>query len=129
LPSSTTTLLSVSLFADVTVRVEDADAPSNRFFALELVREHAERTLLGRQRMAHDVALEEQLARLVLRPGHRGLLRLGAGGNHGSGQCDDGGGQFFHGRPSPKEDARRILHARSVMVIHHSVAAGVLEKG
>src|SRR5262245_50906715 len=64
---------------NVAVRMQDADAPRDRFLALELVGEHAERALLAGQRMAHDVALEKQLARGV-RVLWRSLLGLSRGG-------------------------------------------------
>ena len=49
--------------------LEHPNAPGDRFLALELVRQHAERPGLIRQGVADDVAFEEQLAGLLgLRP-------------------------------------------------------------
>src|SRR5262249_41518011 len=82
-----------------TVGLLNADAPRNGFAAGVAIVQHAERPLLAHQRVADDVALEEQLAR------RRGAdLRIGSGNTQNSKrQSDSGKRQGFH-RPSPVSD-------------------------
>jgi hypothetical protein len=81
------------------VRLHDADAPRHGFLALVLVVENAERSGLIGQRMAHDVAFEEQLLRLL------GLCSAGKTNGRDRAHCKGTQSSLCHGRASfPTED-------------------------
>ncbi len=89
--------LEVAGVCDHPIGLLDADAEGDRFAANVAIVQYTERALLAHQRVADDVAFEEQLAR------RRGA-DLGIGvpqePDDSHGQCNCGKGDEFHGHAS-----------------------------